>query len=86
MEKQKQLEKIVQTRKALMDKPWSEAICGFDFKTFVTIRFANSEADFREMRYPNIDEALKDQKRKLGRDLIRRVGSENMDTLMESIQ
>lgn len=69
-----------------MDKQWSDVFCGFDYKTFVTIRFANSDADFREMRYPNIDEALKDQRRKLGRDLIRRVGAENMDTLMESIQ
>lgn len=82
-EQQQKLNRIVQARKAMMDRDWNLAECSFAFKTFVEIAFRNSDADFRQTRYPDIEEAIEDQQRKLGRDVIRRVGKENMDEVLE---
>lgn len=82
-EQQQKLQRIVQARKSLMLKEWVRADCSFAFKTFVEVTFSNSDSDFREQRYPCIEDALNDQQRKLGRDIIRRVGKENMDEVLE---
>ena len=85
MEQQEKLNRIVQARKSLMIKPWTEAKCNYDYKTFVEVTFFNSESDFRTTRYPNVEQALEDQHRKLGRDVIRRVGKDNMDEVLASL-
>jgi len=84
-EKQLKLQRIVSARKSLMNKEWDRVVCNFDNKTFVEVSFFNSEADFRTQRYPSVNDAVEDQLRKLGRDLIRRVKKENMNELMEAI-
>jgi uncharacterized membrane protein len=70
----------------MMLKSWIKAECNFNYKTFVEITFSNSESDFRQMRYPTIGEAIKDQKRKLCRDIVIRAGKENMDEIAEAIR
>lgn len=66
-------------------KPWKEARCNFEYKTFVEITYFNTESDFRTTRYPDVGQALEDQHRKLGRDVIRRVGKDNMDEVLSSL-
>jgi hypothetical protein len=84
-EEQQKLERIVELRSMFMLKDWEESNVDFSHKTFIIVKFFNSESDFRETRYPaDVDKVIEIQQQKLLRDIKSYVGgSAYMDELLE---
>lgn len=67
-EKHLKLQETISKRMGVMQKKWASCSTTLDRKTYVEVTFYNSDGDFKTTRYPSIDEAIKDQTRKLKRD------------------
>jgi hypothetical protein len=61
------LSRIIDLRRSFMTKRWEKSFIKV-FKTKIEVWFSNGGGDFRSMAYPTMEEAYKDQVRKLKRD------------------